>query len=149
MGGVGIITALMGSLPTVSQIGILAPGIFIALGCAGFVCRRSYCFHAHHWDRNGAGVVARLGIRRYYRRWRWTWGRACFGGILHYVDAFPGPSFEVWGWRCMFFTGLLSAVFALLIFYKLNESPFFVAMQKKKAVVTRAPIKVFFRRNTE
>ena len=44
----------------------------------------------------------------------------------------------------MFFTGLLSAIFALFIFYTLNESPYFVELQKKKAVVTKPPINVLF-----
>jgi hypothetical protein len=44
----------------------------------------------------------------------------------------------------MFFSGLLAAIFALFIFYNLNESPFFVEMQKNKKVGTKAPIKVLF-----
>jgi MFS family permease len=46
----------------------------------------------------------------------------------------------------MFFTGIFSAIFGILIFYNLSESPFFTEMQKKKKVVTKAPIAVLFSR---
>jgi MFS family permease len=145
MGGVGIITALMGSLPTVSRIGILAPGIFIAFRLlqglfVGGVTASTHTIGTEtvpaSWRGWVSGVVTGAGGGL---------GAVLASAVFYVMSTlFPGPSFEVWGWRCMFFTGLLSAVFALLIFYKLNESPFFVAMQKKKAVVTRAPIKVIF-----
>lgn len=57
---------------------------------------------------------------------------------------FPGPAFETWGWRCMFFTGILSSIFALFIFRNLNESPFFLEMQKTKPKHQKTPLRTLF-----
>src|SRR5208282_1887578 len=61
---------------------------------------------------------------------------------------FPGDAFVVWGWRCMFFAGILSSLFGWFIFNNLEESPFFKEHQQKKAagkiVVTQSPVKTLF-----
>src|SRR2546425_13309293 len=45
----------------------------------------------------------------------------------------PGEQFAVWGWRVMFFSGLLTSVIGLILFRNLEESPIFKALQEKKA----------------
>src|SRR6201999_3762998 len=59
-----------------------------------------------------------------------------------------GDAFAVWGWRCMFFSGLLSSLLGWFIFNNLEESPFFKEQQKKKAAgtvtATKAPVKLLF-----
>ena len=52
---------------------------------------------------------------------------------------FPGAAFDVWGWRCMFFTGILSSVLGVFIFSMLEESPLWkhVAEQKRLAAAAR------------
>ena len=61
---------------------------------------------------------------------------------------FPGDAFAVWGWRCMFFSGLLSSLLGWFIFNSLEESPFFQERQKQKAAgtapKTEAPVKTLF-----
>ena len=61
---------------------------------------------------------------------------------------FPGEAFAVWGWRCMFFSGLLSSLLGWFIFNNLEESPFFKERQKQKAagtaVKTTAPVTALF-----
>ncbi|MGH6642532.1 MAG: MFS transporter, partial [Bradyrhizobium sp.] len=61
---------------------------------------------------------------------------------------FPGDAFAVWGWRCMFFAGLLSSLLGWFIFNNLEESPFFKEQQKRKATgaitVTSAPVRMLF-----
>ena len=96
-----------------------------------------------HGNRSSvlAGLDGRFdsGFRRRYC------DRAGFNRVRNHVKALSRtPYSRIWGWRCMFFTGLLSAIFALFIFYTLNESPYFVELQKKKAVVTKPPINVLF-----
>jgi MFS family permease len=44
----------------------------------------------------------------------------------------------------MFFTGLLTALFAILIFNYLNESPFFLRLQKSKKILQKSPVKTIF-----
>ncbi len=61
---------------------------------------------------------------------------------------FPGEAFAVWGWRCMFFSGLLSSLLGWFIFNSLEESPFFKEKQRQKAAgvatATEAPVKALF-----
>jgi MFS transporter, MHS family, proline/betaine transporter len=54
----------------------------------------------------------------------------------------------VWGWRVMFFSGLLSSLLGWFIFKNLEESPFFREQLRKKAggkiTVTQPPVKALF-----
>jgi MFS family permease len=62
--------------------------------------------------------------------------------------AFPGDAFSIWGWRFMFFSGLLSAGLGLYIFRNLEESPFFKKLQQEKAArkvaAPPAPLRMVF-----
>jgi len=145
MGGVGVITALMGALPTVNQIGVGATVLFVIMRLLQGLFVGGVTASTHT-----------IGTETVPPSWRgWVSGvvTGAGGGLgsllastVFYImsSAFPGTSFEVWGWRCMFFSGLLSAIFALFIFYNLSESPFFLEMVKNKKAVTKAPIKVLF-----
>jgi MFS family permease len=145
MGGVGLITALMGVLPTIRQIGAFAAVLFLMLRALQGIFIGGINASTHT-----------IGTETVPPSWRgWAGGliQGSGGGIAIAIASavygimsklFPGPLFAIWGWRCMFFTGLLSAVFALFIFYTLNESPYFVELQKKKAIATKPPIKVLF-----
>ena len=145
MGGVGVITALMGVLPTVDQIGLFATVLFIILRLlqglfVGGVTASTHTIGTEtvppSWRGWVSGVVTGAGGGL----------GALMASTVFYImsSIFPGPAFEVWGWRCIFFSGLLSAIFAIFIFYNLNESPFFLELQKNKKVVGKAPIKVLF-----
>jgi MFS family permease len=46
---------------------------------------------------------------------------------------FPGAEFNVWGWRCMFFTGIISSILGLMIFTRLEESPLWKQLAAQKA----------------
>jgi MFS family permease len=75
---------------------------------------------------------------------------ALFASLTFYImsAAFPGASFEEWGWRCMFFTGIISAVLGITIFSKLEESPMFKQLQeakaRSKAKAQRSPLRTLF-----
>jgi MFS family permease len=145
MGGVGVITSLMGVLPTIQQVGLLAPVLLLCLR----VLQGLFV----------GGVVAAthtIGTETVPPSWRgWVSGAITgagggLGSLLASVvflvisTLFPGDSFNVWGWRCMFFTGLLSALVAILLFNHLNESPFFLQLQKAKKIATKSPVKIIF-----
>ena len=145
MGGVGVITALMGALPTVSQVGAFAAVLFLSLRVLQGIFIGGINASTHT-----------IGTETVPASWRgWAGGliQGSGGGLAIAAASavygimsklFPGPLFKIWGWRCMFFTGLLSAIFALVIFYNLNESPYFVELKKKKAVTKKPPIAVLF-----
>lgn len=145
MGGVGLITAAMGLLPTVPQIGVTAAVLFLLIRVlqglfVGGVTASTHTIGTEtvppSWRGWVSGVITGAGGGI---------GALLASAVFFIVSTtFPGPAFEVWGWRCMFFSGLISAIFALLIFKNLNESPFFVEMQKNKQPAAKAPIKVLF-----
>lgn len=134
MVGVGVSTAAFGLLPTVASIGVAAPILFIILRLIQGVFV--------------GGVVASthtIGTESVPPRWRGAvsgligGGGAGLGALLASVvywalsEIFPGEAFDEWGWRWMFFTGIISAVLGITIFTKLEESPMFKKMQEAKA----------------
>jgi MFS family permease len=45
------------------------------------------------------------------------------------IQLFPGEAFDSWGWRVMFFTGLLGAALSLFVLRKVEESPMWLEAQ--------------------
>jgi MFS transporter, MHS family, proline/betaine transporter len=82
-------------------------------------------------------------------------GGAGIGALLSSViflitsSVFPGDAFAVWGWRFMFFSGLLSSLLGWFIFRGLEESPYFHEQQRMKAaaktVAPASPVRELFR----
>ncbi|GAX90021.1 MFS transporter [Effusibacillus lacus] len=148
--GVGISTALFGALPTVGQIGVTAAVLFLILRLVQGVFV--------------GGVVASthtIGTETVPPKWRGFMSGLIGGGgaglgallasVVYYVvtAAFPGPEFSVWGWRFMFFAGILSSILGLFIFKSLEESPAWVQLQQAKkadAPVKKAPVREVFSR---
>jgi MFS family permease len=154
MVGVGVSTALFGALPTVQTIGAMAPILFIILRLIQGVFV--------------GGVVASthtIGTESVAPKWRGACsgliggGGAGLGALLasavYYVMSalFPGPAFDEWGWRGMFFTGIISAVLGIFVFNNLEESPLFKKLQAAKAAKaaratpTRSPLRTLFSRD--
>lgn len=134
MVGVGVSTAAFGMLPTVHTIGVLAPVLFIILKLVQGVFV--------------GGVVAAthtIGTESVAPRYRGAvsgligGGGAGLGALIASLTfygmsaLFPGEAFDDWGWRCMFFTGIISAVLGITIFSNLEESPMFKKLQEAKA----------------
>jgi MFS family permease len=147
--GVGISTAAFGVLPTVAQVGVIAPVIFLILRLVQGVFV--------------GGVVASthtIGTETAPPRWRGLMSGLIAGGgagigallasfvFLITSSVFPGDAFAVWGWRSMFFCGLLSSLLGWFIFKNLEESPFFKEQQRRKAAAQAAglasPLKTLF-----
>lgn len=148
--GVGILTALFGVLPTVHQVGILAPILFLILRLVQGICV--------------GGVVASthtIGTESVSPKWRGLvsgligGGGAGIGSLIASIvyaiwsSVFPGPSFDIWGWRCMFFSGILSAVLGVFVFNSLEESPVWQQAKHQEAQETqealKTPVRTVFR----
>src|SRR3954469_2596951 len=147
--GVGISTAAFGLLPTIAQIGIFAPIIFLILRLVQGVFVGGVVASTHtvgtesvpaHWRGAMSGLVGGGGAGI----------GALFASIVYLITSyiFPGEAFAVWGWRVMFFSGLLSAALGLYIFRNLEESPFFKKLQQEKAAskigAQATPLKTLF-----
>jgi MHS family proline/betaine transporter-like MFS transporter len=149
--GVGLSTASFGLLPTVVQIGWAATALFLILRLIQGVFV--------------GGVVASshtIGTETVPERWRGLMSGAVGGGgsalggllaslVFYIVSTLaPGEEFAAWGWRVMFFSGLLTAVIGLILFRNLEESPIFQALQKAKAArherapTDASPLKTLF-----
>ena len=147
--GVGLSTAAFGVLPTIAQAGVIAPVIFLILRLVQGIFV--------------GGVVASthtIGTESAPPQWRGLMSGLIGGGgagigallasfaFLIMSSVFPGDAFAVWGWRGMFFCGLLSSLLGWFIFRNIEESPFFQEQQRKKAAAPSAgpaaPIKVLF-----
>jgi MFS transporter, MHS family, proline/betaine transporter len=147
--GVGISTAAFGLLPTIAQAGVVAPLLFLILRLVqgvfvGGVVASTHTIGTEWAPPNRRGAMSGLV----------GGGGAGLGALLASFiflvmsSIFPGDAFAVWGWRCMFFSGLLSSLLGWFIFNNLEESPFFKEQQRKKAAgtvtATKAPVKLLF-----
>src|ERR1039458_9843098 len=132
--GVGLSTAAFGLLPTIQQAGFIAPVLFLILRLVQGVFV--------------GGVVASthtIGTESVPAKWRGVMsgfiggGGAGIGALLASLaffitsSIFPGEAFAVWGWRCMFFSGLLSSILGIFVMTSLEESPFWQELEKAKA----------------
>ena len=148
--GVGLSTAVFGLLPTVAQIGWGAALLFLVFRLVQGIFV--------------GGVVASshtIGTESVPERWRGLMSGAVGGGgsavgglmasLVFYVVTLiaPGDAFAEWGWRLMFFSGLLTSLVGVLLFRNLEESPIFKALEVKKAgrpkpVAQRSPLSRLF-----
>ncbi|CAG2159992.1 MULTISPECIES: MFS transporter [Cupriavidus] len=150
--GVGLSTAAFGLLPTVGQIGLFAPALFILLRLVqgvfvGGVVASTHTIGTESVPPSWRGAVSGLV----------GGGGAGIGALLASITymamtaLFPGDAFENWGWRCMFFAGIVSSVLGLVIFNSLEESPLWKQLQAAKAASGQAkpqthPLRTLFSR---
>ncbi|MFK9090770.1 MFS transporter [Bacillus salipaludis] len=148
--GVGVATALFGTLPTFGKIGIAATVLFIILRLiqgvfVGGVVASTHTIGTETVSPKYRGLMSGLI----------GGGGAGLGALMASIvflavsSIFPGSEFEVWGWRVMFFTGIISSIFGLFIFRSLEESPAWVNAQKEKSngnKPQKTPIRTLFSR---
>jgi MFS transporter, MHS family, proline/betaine transporter len=142
--GVGVATAAFGVLPTVEMVGVTAPILFLILRLIQGVFV--------------GGVVASthtIATETIPARWRGTVSGFIGGGgagigaliasVIYYITSsvFPGAAFTTWGWRFMFFAGILSSVLGFFIFNALEESPLWQQFDRSK-VSEQAPLRTLF-----
>ncbi|MPZ67726.1 MAG: MFS transporter [Pseudonocardiaceae bacterium] len=143
--GVGVSTALMGAVPTYEASGLFGPLIFILLRLVqglfvGGVVASTHTLATETVPERWRGLVSGLI----------TGGGAGVGAVLASLTflilsyVFPGDSFDAWGWRVMFFTGLLGAGISFLILHKVEESPMWQEQIAKKGAKP-APVRLLFR----
>ncbi|EFP64451.1 MAG: MFS transporter [Ralstonia sp.] len=145
--GVGMSTAAFGLLPTVGQVGLFAPALFILLRLiqgvfVGGVVASTHTIGTESVPPSWRGAVSGLV----------GGGGAGIGALLASITymtvtmLFPGDAFETWGWRCMFFAGIVSSVLGLVIFNSLEESPLWKQLQATKthAKLEAHPIRTLF-----
>jgi MHS family proline/betaine transporter-like MFS transporter len=132
--GVGLSTAGFGALPTVAQVGVIAPIAFLALRLVQGVFVGGVVASTHTIGTESVAPKYRGAVSGLIGG-----GGAGLGALLASLTyltmstLFPGAQFEVWGWRCMFFTGIISSVLGLFVFNSLEESPLWKKLAAEKA----------------
>lgn len=160
--GVGISTAAFGVLPTVGQVGFVAPILFLLLRLVQGVFVGGVVASTHTIGTESVAPKYRGAVSGLIGG-----GGAGLGALLASLtyllmsSIFPGDLFDTWGWRCMFFTGILSSVLGLFVFNSLEESPLWKKLAAEKAAkgkaaardasapveVVRSPIRTLFSRD--
>ncbi|NYH25939.1 MFS transporter [Paraburkholderia bryophila] len=131
--GVGVSTAAFGLLPTVVQVGFLAPVLFLLLRLVQGVFVGGVVASTHTIGTETVSLKYRGAVSGFVGG-----GGAGLGALLASLvylatsAAFPGALFDVWGWRCMFFAGILSSVLGVFVFNSLEESPVWAALAREK-----------------
>ena len=124
MCGVGLTTAAMGLVPSFASVGVLAPILFLLLRIAqglfvGGVTATTHTLGTEsigpRWRGMMSGLIGAGGAG--------LGGALASGAYIAVSAAFPGPAFDEWGWRVLFFCGLLSALLGLFVLRKVDESP--------------------------
>jgi MHS family proline/betaine transporter-like MFS transporter len=159
--GVGLSTAAFGLLPTVTQVGVIAPVLFLLLRLVQGVFVGGVVASTHTIGTESVALKYRGAVSGLIGG-----GGAGLGALLASLtylamsSLFPGDLFDVWGWRCMFFTGIISSVLGLFVFNSLEESPLWKKLAAEKAAraaadgtrnapveVVRSPIRTLFSRD--
>ncbi|MFM0071997.1 MFS transporter [Paraburkholderia sediminicola] len=158
--GVGLSTAAFGLLPTVAQVGLVAPILFLMLRLIQGVFVGGVVASTHTIGTESVAPKYRGAVSGLIGG-----GGAGLGALLASLTylamsaIFPGDLFDVWGWRCMFFTGIVSSILGLFVFSSLEESPLWKKLAAEKAAkaamqntaapveVVRSPIRTLFSRD--
>jgi MHS family proline/betaine transporter-like MFS transporter len=144
VGGIGLVTGIMGLLPTINQVGALAPILFLTLRVlqgvfVGGVVSSSHTIGTETVAPNQRGLVS--GI---------IGSGAAIGSLLasglYFIVShiFPGQSFHAFGWRMMFFGGFLGAALSFLIHRLVQESPIWL---ERKPTRVSSPLKAILTRD--
>ncbi|MFY9326783.1 MAG: MFS transporter [Georgfuchsia sp.] len=140
----GLSTAVVGMLPTYSQIGVAAPIILISLRLLqGLALGGEYGGAATYVAEH-----APQGKRGYFTSFIQT--TATLGLFLSLLvilacRSWLGSEFDEWGWRIPFLLSILLLIVSLYIRMQLNESPVFQKM-KAEGKGTKAPLTESFAR---
>jgi len=135
----GLSTALVGVLPTYSQIGFLAPIILVVLRLAqGLALGGEYGGAATYVAEH-----APAGRRGAFTSWIQTTATVglllSLGVILALRQTMTPEHFAAWGWRIPFLVSVLLLAISVYIRLKLQESPVFAEM-KAQGKTSKAPL---------
>lgn len=136
----GIATALIGVLPTTSQVGILAPILLVSLrvlqglstggewGGAALMAVE----HAPKGQRGGYGSFPQMGT---------PLGMILASGMLALMTGVisPGAAFLAWGWRIPFLLSIVLVALGYAVRRAVSESPVFRGVVQSEGV-QRAPL---------
>lgn len=139
----GLATFLVGALPSHATIGIFAPVLLTLLrlvqGIAvGGEWGGSVLMSMEWGDKRRRGLMAswpQLGV---------PMGLLLSTGMVKWMSAVTGPSFDTWGWRIPFLFSIVLVGIGLYVRLRVMESPEFSEVKAQQTVV-RQPVWVAIR----
>ena len=140
----GVVTMLIGFLPTYGQVGILAP---ILLTLLRFIQGLAY---GGEW---GGAILMVVEYAPANKRGFWgslpqaavPLGFLLATAVLSASIAISGDQFLVWGWRIPFILSILPVLVGLYIRLKISETPVFEKV-KEQSATAKTPVVEAFRR---
>jgi MFS family permease len=138
--GFSFATFAVGLLPTYLMVGVLAPILLILVRLVQGI------FAGGEW---GSGAVLTIESVEKQKRGAlsgFLQSGFSFGFLLAAIAfqvitiLYPGPAFEEWGWRILFFTGMIPGLVALFVRFSMDESPLWTRESKSKNL-ERAPLR--------
>ena len=143
--GMGIATILVGALPTYSQAGVLATVLLVMLRLLQGLFLGG--------ENTGSSVMSVEAVPDHLRGLFGGLVRSGFavGLLLASADLllvgtlYPGVALQSFGWRFMFFLGVIPLIVALISRRVVQESPEWEAKVKARQKVKRSPVLQLFR----
>jgi MFS family permease len=138
--GFSLATFSVGLLPTYATVGIMAPILLIMIRLIQGI------FAGGEW---GSGAVITIesvpkqkrGVLSGFLQSGFSFGFLLASIAFQIIImAFPGDAFEEWGWRILFFTGIIPGFVALFIRFSMNESPLWMEKSKENRL-ERSPLR--------
>lgn len=138
--GFSLATFSIGLLPTFLTVGILAPILLILIRLVQGI------FAGGEW---GSGAVITMetvpkqkrGLYSGFLQSGFSFGFLLASIMFQVVTInFVGDAFDEWGWRVLFFTGIVPGFVALFVRLKMDESSLWTAAKKTK-LIERSPFK--------
>jgi len=138
--GFSIATFSIGLLPTFLTVGILAPILLILIRLVQGI------FAGGEW---GSGAVISMetvpkqkrGLYSGFLQSGFSFGFLLASIMFQIVSVnFVGNSFDEWGWRVLFFTGIVPGFVALFVRLKMDESSLWTAAKETK-LIERSPLR--------
>jgi MFS family permease len=135
----GLSTALVGVLPTYSQIGFLAPVILVFLRLAQGLALGGEYGGAATYVAEHAPAGKRGGFTAWIQTTATVGLLLSLGVILGLRQTMSPESFAAWGWRIPFLISVILLGISVYIRLKLQESPVFAEM-KSQGKASKAPL---------
>lgn len=138
----GVSSALIGLLPTYSQVGVWAPILLVALRViSGFAVGGEFAGaalltieNAPRHRRGLFGAIPSMGTGA---------GFVLATVVFAAFSMLPDDQFFSWGWRVPFLAGIVLAVFGAVVRHRLEDTPVFKNLRDSNDVA-RSPLKRIF-----
>jgi len=138
--GFSFATFAVGLLPTYMMIGVIAPILLILVRLVQGI------FAGGEWGSGAVLTIESVGKQKRGALSGFLQSGFSFGFLLAAIAfqiitiLYPGPAFEEWGWRILFFTGIIPGLVALFVRFSMDESPLWIK-ENNNNTLERTPLR--------